>query len=127
MAVPMSTESSASGHTPGTRRVSPSWLTASALWGGLAIIAMWLAVLFVGIFGGNVVKSTPGGESSSWPVVVLVAVVALIGTVVVGRRAFAGTAASDDLRKALDDERQAREQLAAEVSDLRAKLSGLSN
>jgi len=103
-------------------RLSTSWLHARELWGSLAIISMWLAVLFVGIFGGNVVKGTPGGESSSWPVVVVVAVLALSGTVVVGRRAFAATPAGDELRKAIEDERQAREQLAAEISDLRAKL-----
>ena len=104
-------------------RPSGSWLHARELWGGVAIISMWLAVLFVGIFGGNIVKSTPGGESSSWPVVVVVAVVALIGTVVVGRRAFAVATTSDEVDKAIKDERDAREQLAAEVSDLRAKIS----
>ncbi len=104
-------------------RPSSSWLHARELWGGLAIISMWLAVLFVGIFGGNVVSGSPGGSYSSWPVVVVVAVVALFGTVGVGRRAFLAPA-SDDLREAIEDERQAREQLAAEVSDLRAKLSG---
>jgi len=104
-------------------RPSESWLHARELWGGVAIISMWLAVLFVGIFGGNIVKSSAGGSSSSWPVVVVVAVVALIGTVVVGRRAFAVAPASDDVDEAIKDERDAREQLAAEVSDLRAKIS----
>lgn len=102
---------------------SGSWLHARELWGGVAIISMWLAVLFVGIFGGNVVKSSAGGSSSSWPVVAVVAVVALIGTVVVGRRAFAVAPASDDVEKAIRDERDAREQLAAEVSDLRETIS----
>jgi len=120
----MSTPSLSSDHPLGMSRLSSSWLHARELWGGLAIISMWLAVLFVGVFGGNVVKSTPGGESSSWPVVVVVALLALIGTIVVGRRAFVVTPASDDLNKAIEDERQAREQLAAEVSDLRARLSG---
>ncbi len=85
---------------------------------------MWLAVLFVGVFGGNVVQTDAGGSTSSWPVVVVVAVVALITTVGVARRAFTVTPAPDDLRKAIEDERKAREQLAAEVSDLRARLSG---
>lgn len=119
----MSTSTLSSDHPIPTSRASSSWLHARELWGGLAIISMWLAVLFVGVSGGNIVKSTPGGESSSWPVVVVVALVALVGTVVVGRRAFAAAPASDDLRKAIEDERQAREQLAAEVSDLRAKVS----
>jgi len=104
-------------------RPSGAWLHARELWGGVAITSMWLAVLFVGVFGENIVKSTPGGESSSWPVVVVVAVVALIGTIVVARRAFAASPAGDDVDKAIKDERDAREQLAAEVSDLRAKIS----
>ena len=120
----MSTPSVASSRPMSVSRPSGSWLHARELWGGVAISSMWLAVLFVGIFGGDIVKSTPGGESSSWPVVVVVALFALIGTIVVGRRAFVVTPASDDLNKAIEDERQAREQLAAEVSDLRARLSG---
>ena len=118
----MSAPSLPSDHPIPTSRLSSSWLHARELWGGLSIISMWLAVLFVGVFGGNVVKTDAGGGSSSWPVVVVVAVLALLGTVGIGRRAF--TPASDDLDKAIEDERQAREQLAAEVSDLRARLSG---
>jgi len=90
----------------------------------LAIISMWLAVLFVGVFGGNVVKTDPGGSASSWPVVVVIAVVALLGTVGVGRRAFTVAPPDDALRAAIEEERRAREQLAAEVSDLQARLSG---
>jgi len=119
----MSTPSLSSDRATQMTRPPTPWLHARELWGGLAIISMWLAVLFVGIFGGNIVKGTPGGESSSWPVVVVVAVLALIGTVVVARRAFVATAAGDELRKAIEDERQAREQLAAEISELGAKLS----
>ncbi len=120
----MATPSLSSDRPVRTSRLSSSWLNAREFWGGLAIISMWLAVLFVGVFGGNVVSGSPGGSYSSWPVVVVVAVVALLGTVGVGRRAFTVTPASDDLRKAIEDERKAREQLAAEVSDLRARLPG---
>jgi len=119
----MSTPSVASNRPISVSRPSGSWLHARELWGGVAITSMWLAVLFVGIFGGNIVKSTPGGESSSWPVVVVVALFALIGTVVVGRRAFAVAPTSADVDNAIKDERDAREQLAAEVSDLRARIS----
>ena len=83
----MSTPSLSSDHPITKSRLSSSWLHARELWGGLAIISMWLAVLFVGVSGGNIVKSTPGGKPS-WPAVVVVALVALVGTVVVGRRAF---------------------------------------
>ena len=59
-------------------RLPSAWLYARPLWAGLSIIAMWLAVLFVGIFGGNIVHTSAGGDSSSVPVVVVVAIVAMI-------------------------------------------------
>jgi hypothetical protein len=93
-------------------------MTARELWGGLAVVSMWLAVLFVGVFGGSIVTSHPP-NSSSVPVVVVVALFAVLGTVVVARRAFVASPVSNDLRRAIEDERQAREQLAAEVADLR--------
>ena len=60
--VVMSTSTLSSDHPIPTSRLASSWLHARELWGGLAIISMWLAVLFVGVFGGNVVKSSAGGE-----------------------------------------------------------------
>jgi hypothetical protein len=118
----MSTHSVSSLHSTRSSRFSTSWLESRPLWAGLAIITMWLAVLFVGVFGGDIVSATPGGSSSSVPVVVVVAGVALLGTLVVGRRAFTVTAASDDLRRALEEEQEARAELAEEVANLRAKL-----
>jgi hypothetical protein len=119
----MATQPARSTHLLGSRPRSPVWLTARPLWAGLAIISMWLAVLFVGVFGGNIESSSPGGNASSVPVVVVVAGVALIATYVVGRRAFIAGPADEDLRRALEEERQARERLAAEVSELRTKAS----
>jgi uncharacterized transporter YbjL len=69
----------------------PVWASLAVrreFWGGLTLLAMWLAVLFVGIFGGNIVNTQAGGESSSVPVVAVVAVVALLATISVGRWAF---------------------------------------
>jgi hypothetical protein len=51
---------------------------------------MWLAVLFVGVFGGNIVSSTPGGTSTSVPVVVAVLPFVLPATIVAARRGFKG-------------------------------------
>ncbi len=118
----MSTQAiSSTGSIHGRSRSSAFW-TAKPFWAGVSIVAMWLAVLFVGVYGGNIQSTTPGGSSSSVPVVVAVAAAAMIATIVVGRRAFHAGAVEDDLRKALEEEERARRELAAEVSDLRAKL-----
>lgn len=49
----------------------------------LAIITMWLSVLFTAVFGGNIVNATAGGDSSSVPSAVAVALFALLATAVV--------------------------------------------
>ena len=118
----MSTHTLPTLHSTQSRRSSTSWLESRPFWAGLAIITMWLAVLFVGIFGGDIINTTAGGTSSSVPVVVVVAGVALLGTLVVGRRAFTVSYAGDDLRRALEDEQQARTDLAEEVAEIRATL-----
>jgi hypothetical protein len=52
---------------------------------------MWLVVLFVGVFGGDILSSTPGGTSTSVPVVVVLIPFVLPATVVVARRGFRDT------------------------------------
>jgi hypothetical protein len=62
-----------------------------ALWAGVAIASMWLAVLFVGLWGGDIVSganASTGQAGSTVPTVVVVAPCALIATVVIARRAF---------------------------------------
>ena len=69
----------------------PAWAALALrreVWGGLTLIVIWLAVLFVGIFGGNVQTADAGGGGSSFPVVVVVALIALFATISVGRWAF---------------------------------------
>jgi hypothetical protein len=68
--------------------MSTDWLYARALWAGVSITIMWLAVLFVGMFGGDIVSSTPGGTSTSVPVVVALLPFVLPATIVVARRGF---------------------------------------
>jgi hypothetical protein len=58
------------------------------MWATLAIVAMWLAVLFDSVYGPNIVSSTPGGTSSSVPSVVVVAPFAFFATWVVARYGF---------------------------------------
>lgn len=87
----MSTES-ASLHGPVLRQTSsPLWFHARPLWAGVAIMTMWLAVLFVGVFGENIVSSTPGGTSTSVPVVVALLPFVLPATIVVAHRGFRET------------------------------------
>jgi uncharacterized membrane protein len=59
-----------------------------AFWGTLAIVAMWLAVLFDGVFGGDMVFSNPTNDTTTIPSAVVVALFAVIGTVSVTKRVF---------------------------------------
>ncbi len=58
-----------------------------AFWGTLAIVAMWLAVLFDGVFGGDMVFNNSNGMTTI-PSAVLVALFAVIGTASVAKRVF---------------------------------------
>lgn len=69
----------------------PAWAALAVrreFWGGISLVAIWLAVLFVGIFGGDVHTASNDGSASSFPVVAIVAVCALLATVSVGHWAF---------------------------------------
>ena len=63
-------------------------LLVPAFWGAISIVAMWLAVLFDGIFGGDMVFSSPGNGTTTIPSAVAVALFASIGTTAVAKRAF---------------------------------------
>jgi hypothetical protein len=58
------------------------------LWGAVAIASMWMAVLFVGIYGGDFTSVNAGSQTTTFPSAVLVALFACIGTVSVAHRAF---------------------------------------
>jgi hypothetical protein len=53
------------------------------MWASLAIIVMWLAVLFDAIFGPDIVNRSAGGDFSSVPSAVAVALFAFLATWVV--------------------------------------------
>lgn len=116
----MSAQSMSSDHLAEARG-GASWLLSREFWSGVTLVAMWLAVLFVGVFGGNIESTDASGSSSSVPVVVVVAVAALLATLSVGRWAFRPPRVDEDLRRAVEDERQALEQLTAQVEALRTK------
>ncbi len=63
-------------------------LLVAEMWACLAIVVMWLAVLFDAIYGPNIVSSTPGGTNSSVPSAVAVALFAFLATWVVAKYGF---------------------------------------
>ena len=119
----MSTVSMSYEDPRGKQHPWASWPLSKEFWGGVSLVTIWLAVLFVGVFGGNIQTSSAGGDSSSWPVVAVVAVAALLATVSVGRWAFGRRKVDEDVRRALEEERLALDQITAQLDDLRTRLS----
>ena len=58
------------------------------MWATVAIVAMWVAVLFVGVYGGDMTFHSVDSSSSTIPSVVAVALFAAIGTGSVAKRVF---------------------------------------
>ena len=65
------------------------------MWGTLAITVMWLAVLFDGIYGADIVSVSNDGNATRIPSAVVVAFFAFLGTAAVAKRAFGRKADSD--------------------------------
>jgi len=72
---------------------------------------MWLAVLFVGVFGGDFVHSSSNGFTK-FSVVVFLLPFVLPATIVVARRGF--TSVPDEPHGAPDEETRAREEATTE-------------
>jgi len=79
-------------HEPATAGPAREGITARllvpAFWGAVSIVAMWLAVLFDGVFGGDMVFSNAGSGPTIIPSAAAVALFAFLGTTAVARRAF---------------------------------------
>jgi hypothetical protein len=58
------------------------------MWASLAIIVMWLCVLFGALFGPDIVTVTVAGDRTTVPSAVAVAFFAFLGTLVVARHGF---------------------------------------
>ena len=61
------------------------------MWATVAIIAMWVAVLFVGVYGGDATFPSVDSSTTTIPSGVLVALFAAIGTGSVAKRVFGRT------------------------------------
>lgn len=68
-----------------------SWglrLVVPEMWATVSIVAMWLAVLFVGVYGGDMTFHNVDSSFTTMPSGVAVALFAAIGTVSVAKRVF---------------------------------------
>lgn len=84
-------------HEPSTTGPTRNGIAARLLvpgfWGAVSIITMWLAVLFDGVFGGDMVfsnQSNPAGGPTIIASAVPVALFACLATISVARHAFRG-------------------------------------
>jgi hypothetical protein len=63
-------------------------MTRKWIWASVAISSMWIAVLFVGLFGPVLETESAGGDRATVPVGVVVALCALVATIVVAAVGF---------------------------------------
>jgi hypothetical protein len=75
-------------HEPSSLVRRSVWLDARDMWAALAIVAIWLAVLFTAVFGPDFVSTTPGGNSTTIPSGIGVAFFALFATMSVAKYGF---------------------------------------
>jgi uncharacterized membrane protein (DUF485 family) len=77
-------------HEP-SRIERPSWsmqLLVPELWTTLAIVVIWLSVLFAAVYGPNLENTTAGGDHSSVPSAIPMALFAFLATWVVARYGY---------------------------------------
>jgi hypothetical protein len=79
-------------HEPSTDKPAREGIAARLLvpgfWGAISIVAMWLTVLFVGIFGGNLTSVSAAGSVTNVPSSIILALFAVIGTASIAKRVF---------------------------------------
>jgi hypothetical protein len=79
-------------HEPSTRvREARSWsslLSVTEMWASVAIVAIWLAVLFSAVSGPDIVSASNDGTHSTVPSAVAVALFASIATWAVAKYGF---------------------------------------
>jgi hypothetical protein len=75
-------------HQPSSLAKKSVWLTARDLWTTLAIVVIWLAVLFVGVFGPDLVARSNDGNATTVPAGIGVAFFAMFATMSVAKYGF---------------------------------------
>jgi hypothetical protein len=73
--------------TPASQDIA-SRLLVPGFWATVSIVVIWLAVLFDGIFGGDMTFANSSPQVTVMPSAVAVALFAMIATVSVAKRAF---------------------------------------
>ena len=74
--------------TPSAGRARPALFEMPELWAAIAIVVIWLAVLFDGVWGPDILTHDVSGTGSSVPSVVVVAPCAVLATWLIARHAF---------------------------------------
>lgn len=84
--------STVSAQSPPTASAEPRWqsrVLVRDMWASLAIVSMWLAVLFDALFGPDLVAaSATNASTTTVPSAIIVALFAYLGTRVVARYGF---------------------------------------
>lgn len=74
--------------TPGARQPADAWWRLPEIWASLGITTIWLAVIFVSVYGGDMTFASTGNGTTVIPVGAVVAVCAAVATAAVSKRAF---------------------------------------
>jgi hypothetical protein len=99
--------------------------TVKWFWAAVAIVSMWVAVLFAGVFGGEIVNDDVTTHTRI-PVAVAVALCAVLATVAVARHGFRGDDGDTaSLRTEIEAERECRRRLEGELERLAHEVAEL--
>jgi hypothetical protein len=104
-----------------------SVLRGRQLWAAVAIVSMWMTVLFVGLYGPEIVDEGLGGGRTEVPSSVAIGLFALIGTVIFAIFAFRGDGVDSETLGALIEEERVRQlELRHELDELKQEVAELS-